>query len=104
MAADTSNVFRRSFLKTGAGALGSAALGSNPLAVQGADPPARPNLIFMTTDGHRPDALSLNGNPILQTPNFDRIGPGGCSVPEFIRYQRPEPSLAGYRADGSPYP
>jgi arylsulfatase A-like enzyme len=31
----------------------------------------------VTTDGHRPDALSLNGNPIVQTPNFDRIGREG---------------------------
>jgi len=67
---------RRSFLKAGAGALGSVALASNPL-LQAAQQPARPNLIFMTTDGHRPDALSLNGNRILQTPNFDRIGREG---------------------------
>ncbi len=57
--------------------LGSAALGANPLAGQGPRGTARPNLIFMTTDGHRPDALSLNGNRILETPNFDRIGREG---------------------------
>ncbi len=57
--------------------MGSMAFGSNPQAVQGADRTVRPNLIFMTTDGHRPDALSLNGNQILQTPNFDRIGREG---------------------------
>jgi arylsulfatase A-like enzyme len=67
--------FRRSFLKTGAAALGSMALSAHPLAGQGAA--RRPNLVFMTTDGHRPDALSLNGNRILQTPNFDRIGQEG---------------------------
>jgi arylsulfatase A-like enzyme len=69
--------FRRTFLKTGAGLMGSVALGSKPAALQAADRPKRPNLIFMTTDGHRPDALSLNGNRILQTPNFDRIGREG---------------------------
>ena len=68
---------RRSFLKAGAGALGSVALGANQPLVQAAQGPARPNLIFITTDGHRPDALSLNGNRILQTPNFDRIGREG---------------------------
>ncbi len=68
---------RRSFLKAGAGAVGSAALGANLLAGQGPQGRARPNLIFMTTDGHRPDALSLNGNRILETPNFDRIGREG---------------------------
>lgn len=61
-------------MTAGTGALGSLALASSPLAAQGA---RRPNLIFMTTDGHRPDALSLNGNGILQTPNFDRIGREG---------------------------
>ena len=68
---------RRSFLKAGAGVVGSAALGANLLAGQGPQGRARPNLIFMTTDGHRPDALSLNGNRILETPNFDRIGREG---------------------------
>lgn len=77
MSENIDNRLRRSFLKAGAGALGSVALGTNPLPMQGAPPPSRPNLIFMTTDGHRPDALSLNGNRILQTPNFDRIGREG---------------------------
>jgi len=71
------NPLRRSFLKAGAGVVGSVALGSNPLVIQGEQGPRRPNLIFMTTDGHRPDALSLNGNRILETPNFDRIGREG---------------------------
>ena len=57
--------------------MGSMALASSPLLLQGADGRARPNLIFMTTDGHRPDALSLNGNRIIRTPNFDRIGREG---------------------------
>src|SRR5215469_18429637 len=73
---DNNEPLRRSFLKAGAGAVGSVALGTSPLA-QSAQAPRRPNLIFMTTDGHRPDALSLNGNRILQTPNFDRIGREG---------------------------
>jgi arylsulfatase A-like enzyme len=77
MAEITSNPLRRSLLKAGAGVVGSMALGSNPLEVRGAQGAVRPNLIFMTTDGHRPDALSLNGNRILQTPNFDRIGREG---------------------------
>ena len=77
MADHSNDTYRRSFLKTGAGLMGSAALASGPLAAQRAGSPPRPNLIFMTTDGHRPDALSLNGNRILQTPNFDRIGREG---------------------------
>lgn len=74
-----SKTFRRSFLKAGAGVMGTMAFGSDPLRLAGADPanPRRPNFIFMTTDGHRPQALSLNGNRIIQTPNFDRIGREG---------------------------
>lgn len=75
MADTVDNALRRSFLKAGAGALTSVALGSNPL--EGQQGLRRPNLIYITTDGHRPDALSLNGNRILQTPNFDRIGREG---------------------------
>lgn len=74
MEPDEANTDRRSFLKTGAAAMSTLALGS---AQQRSGAAARPNLIFMTTDGHRPDALSLNGNRIIQTPNFDRIGREG---------------------------
>jgi arylsulfatase A-like enzyme len=68
------DTLRRSFLKTGAATVGTMALRSGPLRPAAA---RRPNFIFMTTDGHRPDALSLNGNRILQTPHFDRIGREG---------------------------
>ncbi len=67
---------RRSLLKAGAGILSGMVLGSDQRA-ESQPPVRRPNLIFMTTDGHRPDALSLNGNRILSTPNFDRIGREG---------------------------
>jgi arylsulfatase A-like enzyme len=76
VADNVDNQLRRSFLKAGAGALGSMALTSNPAAAQTGGF-RRPNLIYVTTDGHRPDALSLNGNRILETPNFDRIGREG---------------------------
>ncbi len=54
-------------------------VGSAPFKVEGSpgpDPP-RPNFVFLLGEGHRPDALSLNGNKILHTPNFDRIGREG---------------------------
>lgn len=74
MEEDPGKTFRRSFLKAGSGAVGAMAMAPDPLR---SAPVRRPNLIFITTDGHRPDALSLNGNAILQTPNFDRIGREG---------------------------
>ena len=55
--------------------MGSMALNAAPLQRAGRD--TRPNFLLMTTDGHRPDALSLNGNPIIKTPKLDRIGREG---------------------------
>jgi arylsulfatase A-like enzyme len=37
----------------------------------------RPNLVFFLGEGQRADALSIVGNPILKTPNHDRIGREG---------------------------
>ncbi len=73
---------RRDFLKTSAGALGGLSLAhhrASALRAEGAAAgnPPKPNFIFVTTDGHRPHALSLNGNQIVHTPNFDRIGREG---------------------------
>src|ERR1700743_2039447 len=39
--------------------------------------PKRPNLGFFFGEGQRADALSIAGNPILKTPNHDRIGREG---------------------------
>ena len=38
----------------------------------------RPNLLFILGEGQRADSLSLAGNPILKTPNMDRIGREGA--------------------------
>lgn len=66
---------RRTLIKGGAGMAATLALGADRLRLQGR--PRRPNFVFVSTDGHRPQALSLNGNPIVRTPNFDRIGREG---------------------------
>lgn len=79
MAEDKNKTSRRTFLKSGAGFAGTMAVASDYFSPHSMDPvhPRRPNFIFVTTDGHRPDALSLNGHPIVKTPNFDRIGQEG---------------------------
>lgn len=43
-----------------------------------ADTPPRPNIIIFMTDDQRADALSIAGNPILKTPNMDRIAREGA--------------------------
>lgn len=47
------------------------------LACAAAEPPPRPNVLFMLTDDQRWDALSLAGNKHLKTPHMDRLGREG---------------------------
>ncbi len=42
-----------------------------------AQPPKRPNIIFLLTDDHRWDALGAMGNKIIQTPNLDALAKKG---------------------------
>ena len=39
---------------------------------------ARPNLLLIMTDQQRGDCLSIDGHPVLQTPNMDSLGAGGA--------------------------
>jgi arylsulfatase A-like enzyme len=47
-----------------------------PLAVQAAVP-AKPNIVFITSDDHRWDALGAAGNPAIHTPELDRLAARG---------------------------
>ena len=38
----------------------------------------RPNIIFLLTDDHRHDALGAMGNPVIETPNLDRLANEGA--------------------------
>ena len=59
------------------GAVAAAALAPRGGAAQPSAPRRAPNVLFFMTDDQRQDALSAYGNPILKTPNMDRIGAGG---------------------------
>ena len=50
-------------------------LQSSALAAQAI--PARPNLILITNDQHRADSLGCMGNPVIRTPNLDRLANDG---------------------------
>jgi arylsulfatase A-like enzyme len=39
--------------------------------------PVKPNIIILLTDDHRWDALGVMGNPIIQTPNLDKLARQG---------------------------
>ena len=43
-------------------------------------PAEKPNIIFILSDQHRPDALGCNGNPVIQTPNLDNMADKGFNL------------------------
>jgi arylsulfatase A-like enzyme len=54
-----------------------------------------PNVLFIMTDDQRQDAVSVYGNPILRTPNMDRIATGGVRFAEaFVTNSLCAPSRA----------
>lgn len=56
---------------------------------------APPNVLFIMTDDQRQDAMSAYGNPMLKTPNMDRIGAGGVRFTEaFVTNSLCAPSRA----------
>jgi arylsulfatase A-like enzyme len=55
----------------------AAAYGSAPGSSPSLTPPERPNIIFILTDDQRWDALGAAGNPIVKTPNLDRLAARG---------------------------
>lgn len=72
---------RREFLQAGAATV--AALMTSPETPAGAAPkpagPHQPNILLLVGEGLRADELSFTGNPILHTPNLDRIGYEGIN-------------------------
>jgi arylsulfatase A-like enzyme len=74
-------ISRRDVLKLGAGALGGVALSTQAAhagGIPGPRPtPKRPNIIHIMGDGIQPGEMSVAGNPIIRTPNMDRIANEG---------------------------
>jgi len=64
---------RREFLRT-AGVAGAATL--MPLAARAAGK-RRPNIIFMFADDQAKESMGYAGNPVIQTPNMDRLAADG---------------------------
>ncbi|MBC2715579.1 MAG: sulfatase-like hydrolase/transferase [Desulfobacteraceae bacterium] len=88
-------ITRRKFIELGAVGVAGLALGTGlpgcakpshpkvnliPLSERPiVDPSKKPNIIFLLSDQHRPDAMRCNGNPVIQTPNLDRMAAGGVN-------------------------
>jgi arylsulfatase A-like enzyme len=85
---------RRQALRLMGGALAAVPLA---LGAGGAGRARRPppNVLFMMTDDQRQDAMSVYGNPVLKTPNMDRIASGGARFAEaFVTNSLCAPSRA----------
>ena len=76
----------------------------------------RPNILILYTDQQRWDALGVNGNPDIKTPNLDRLASEGVNFPRFF-VQNPVcmpsrismlssryPSSLGIYQNGTPVP
>lgn len=65
---------RREFLRGTMGMAGGAALGSLAArAARGQTPPKPPNVLLIITDDQGYGDLGCHGNPVLKTPNLDRL-------------------------------
>ena len=42
---------------------------------------SRPNLLYIHTDQHNPYVLGCAGDPLVETPNLDRLAAGGAHFP-----------------------
>jgi arylsulfatase A-like enzyme len=73
----TSGPTRRAFMQGGLAAASTLLASSLADQTQAQTPSRRPNLVFFFGEGQRADALSIAGNPIVRTPNQDRIGREG---------------------------
>ncbi len=58
--------------------------------------PPRPNVLLIVTDDQRPDTISALGNPIIHTPNLDRLVREGTA---FTRAIAPNPICVPSRAE-----
>jgi arylsulfatase A-like enzyme len=88
---------RRQALRTTGGLLAAGAAGLGlPLSASGrAKEP--PNIIFILTDDHRWDALSILGHPVVETPNLDRLcGEGVRFENAFVTTSLCSPSRASF--------
>ncbi|NQT53197.1 sulfatase-like hydrolase/transferase [bacterium] len=68
---------RRFLVRAGAAGIGLAAALPRPALGAQAAPGRRPNLLFVLTDDQRWDMMGCAGNPIIHTPEMDRLARDG---------------------------
>jgi N-acetylglucosamine-6-sulfatase len=73
-------------------------------AAGGAEPAARPNIVFILMDDLRSDALSCTRHPFVETPNIDRIAREGATFRNaFVTTPLCVPSRATYLTGQYPH-
>jgi len=92
-----SDLSRREFLRyTSSGILGTV-LSARFFSCRKQPGMKRPNFVFFLTDDQRWDGMSCAGNPILKTPNMDRIARDGVRFSNmFVTNSLCGPSRASY--------
>jgi len=91
------NLNRRKFLRlAAAGPAALAAAGAaGRLAGQQPDKPGKPHILYLMSDQHRYDCMGSSGNPVIRTPNLDRIAAEGV---RFSRAYTSTPSCTPARS------
>jgi arylsulfatase A-like enzyme len=86
---------RRQFLRSAASA---------PLVARARAADSRWNLLILTNDQHRADCLGCYGNPIIQTPNTDRLAAQGVRIGNaFVHAPQCVPSRFSLHTGGYPH-
>ena len=75
---------RREFIRTAGGFVSAAALAPELLRVAEAAEKDRFNILFLMTDQHNHSVMGCAGNPIVKTPNLDRLANEGARFTNAI--------------------
>ena len=94
-------ITRRQLIRTGAAGLCALALGRRLAAAEGK---RRPNVLIITTDQQRVDAISAVGNKWVKTPNMDSLAANGvCFTNSYCPYPLCSPSRAALHVSRMPH-
>ncbi len=94
-------ITRRQFIETGTAGLCTLALGGR---LQAAQSKRRPNVLIITTDQQRVDAISAVGNKWVKTPNMDSLAANGVYFTNsYCPYPLCSPSRAALHTSRMPH-